>query len=587
MVLPFTTETTDHTPRSLSHNTLLLHLLSPFGLSFHNRNNRSYTAVSATQHATPPRPLSTWFFLSQQKQPIIHRGLCHTTRYSSTSSLHLVLPFTTETTDHTPRSLSHNTLLLHVLSPPGSSFHNRNNRSYTAVSVTQHATPPRPLSTWFFLSQQKQPIIHHGLCHTTRYSSTSSLHLVLPFTTETTDHTPCSLSHNTLLLHLLSPPGSSFHNRNNRSYSMVSVTQHATPPRPLSTWFFLSQQKQPIILHGLCHTTRYSSTSSLHLVLPFTTETTDHTPRSLSHNTLLLHVLSPPGSSFHNRNNRSYSTVSVTQHATPPPPLSTWFFLSQQKQPIILHGLCHTTRYSSTSSLHLVLPFTTETTDHTPRSLSHNTLLLHLLSPPGSFFHNRNNRSYSTVSVTQHATPPRPLSAWFFLSQQKQPIIHRGLCHTTRYSSTSSLRLVLPFTTETTDHTPRSLPHNTLLLHVLSKPGSSFHNRNNRSYSTVSVTQHATAPPPLSTWFFLSQQKPASPKISEAMYPLNQVYVTFTQATSFMRATTSNSSNFSILSDRALTFRKPGVLHRELFVSATKLSAFTIGYRFVNIYISS
>ena len=153
----------------------------------------------------------------------------------------------------------------------------------------------------------------------TCYSSTSSLHPVLPFTTE----------HDTLLLHLLSPPGPSFHNR----------TKHATPPPTLSTRSFLSQQ----------NITRYSSTSSLHPVLPFTKE----------HNTLLLHLLSPPGPSFHNR----------TQHATPPPPLSTRSFLSQQ----------NTTCYSSTSSLHPVLPFTTE----------HNTLLLHLLSPSGPSFHNR------------------------------------------------------------------------------------------------------------------------------------------------------------------------------------------------------
>ena len=51
--------------------------------------------------------------------------------------------------------------------------------------------------------------------------------------------------------------------------------------------------------------------------------------------------------------------------------------------------------------------------------------------------------------------------------------------------------------------------------------------------------------------------------------------MTFTQATSFMRVTTSNSSNFSILSDRALTFRNPGMLHRKLFVIVTKVSAFT------------
>ena len=153
----------------------------------------------------------------------------------------------------------------------------------------------------------------------TRYSSTSSLHPVLPFTTE----------HNTLLLHLLSPSGPSFHNR----------TQHATPPPPLSARSFLSQQK----------TTRYPSTSSLHTVLPFTTE----------HDTLLLRLLSPLGPSFHNR----------TQHATPPPPLSTRSFLSRQ----------NITRYSSASSLHPVLPFTTE----------HITLLLHLLSPSGPSFHNR------------------------------------------------------------------------------------------------------------------------------------------------------------------------------------------------------
>ena len=153
--------------------------------------------------------------------------------------------------------------------------------------------------------------------------------------------------------------------------------------------------------------TRYSSTSSLHPVFPFTTE----------HDTLLLHLLSPSGPSFHNR----------TQQATPPLPLSTRSFLSQQ----------NITRYSSTSSLHPVLPFTTE----------HNTLLLHLLSPSGPSFHNR----------TQHATPPPSLSIRSFLSRQ----------NTTRYSSTSSLHPVLPFTIE----------HNTLLLHLLSPPGPSFHNR--------------------------------------------------------------------------------------------------------------
>ena len=51
--------------------------------------------------------------------------------------------------------------------------------------------------------------------------------------------------------------------------------------------------------------------------------------------------------------------------------------------------------------------------------------------------------------------------------------------------------------------------------------------------------------------------------------------MTFTQATSFMRATTSNSSNFSMLSDRALTVRNPGRLQCELFVSVIQLSAFT------------
>ena len=151
-------------------------------------------------------------------------------------------------------------LLLHLLSPPGPSFHNR----------IYHATPPPPLSTRSFLSQQ----------NTTRYSSTSSLHPVLPFTTEhdTLPSTfslhpvlPFTTEHDTLLLHLLSPPGPSFHNR----------TKHATPPPPLSTRSFLSQQ----------NITRYSSTSSLHPVLPFTTE----------HNTLLLHLLSPSGPSFHNR----------------------------------------------------------------------------------------------------------------------------------------------------------------------------------------------------------------------------------------------------------------------------------------------
>ena len=49
--------------------------------------------------------------------------------------------------------------------------------------------------------------------------------------------------------------------------------------------------------------------------------------------------------------------------------------------------------------------------------------------------------------------------------------------------------------------------------------------------------------------------------------------MTLTQATSFMRVTTNNSSNVSILSDRALTFRNPGRLHRELFVSMIQLSA--------------
>ena len=48
--------------------------------------------------------------------------------------------------------------------------------------------------------------------------------------------------------------------------------------------------------------------------------------------------------------------------------------------------------------------------------------------------------------------------------------------------------------------------------------------------------------------------------------------MTFTQAASFMRATTSNSSNFSILSDRALTFRDPGRLHRELVVFSDRAS---------------
>ena len=47
-----------------------------------------------------------------------------------------------------------------------------------------------------------------------------------------------------------------------------------------------------------------------------------------------------------------------------------------------------------------------------------------------------------------------------------------------------------------------------------------------------------------------------------------------------MRATTSNSSNFSIFSDRALTFKNPRMLQRELFVSVTKLSAFTPYFMF-------